>query len=71
MDIAVSQGRTAQIDYLIIILFHPVKFDPYNMVLYCVGMEDLMAYNHSNDIHSHLMPPCQFQYEGYVFHFLL
>ena len=51
---------TAQIDYLIIILFHPVKFDPCNMVFHCVGVVNLMPYNHSNDVPSRLMPPVNF-----------
>jgi len=50
-----SPSSSPQVNHLVVVLFHTVKLNPGNMVFWRVGMTDLMAHNHTNDVLSCLM----------------
>jgi len=45
-----AAGSTTDVDDLIVILFYPIKFDPGNMMINCVGMGGLVAHRYTYDV---------------------
>lgn len=54
MDIGIAKdrrtGSTVNVDDLIVIFFHSVKFYPDNMMFHPTGMRKVTAHNDSNDV---------------------